>query len=126
MKNTCNEVKYALISSKLLKTSASLFRLKRDGKSLETKEYLENLCSYLDSVRQCKTITLNDLLNTFHGIAAKAGITSTVQVKEGFIVGEHIDALWYVGRKYVSRLGVVDGVDPEYVEVLLSYTLHRE
>ena len=116
-----DEVKFAQISSESLKPSASLFRHKKNEKNLETREYLDNLPSYFDSARQCKTITLNDLSNALHRITAKARITSSLQVKESFIIGEPIAAFWYVGGKFVWYLGVVDGLDPESNQILISY-----
>ena len=82
---------------------------------------MDNLCSYLDSARRCKTIKLNDFSNALHRITATAGITTSLQVKESFTIGEHIAAFWYVGRKFVWYLGVVDGVDTESDQILISY-----
>ena len=61
-----------------LKPTSAVFRLKRNSRNLETREYIDNLSAYLDSMRICKTLTLGDLSNALHGISGKAGIAPSV------------------------------------------------
>ena len=55
-----------------LQPTAAVFRLMRNHHKLETKEYADNLITYLDSARTCRTITLDDLSNVLHGLSGKA------------------------------------------------------
>ena len=60
-KRMYDEVKFAKISCMSLKPTASVFRLKKAYKNLKTEEYAENLISYLNNARCCKTLTVEDL-----------------------------------------------------------------
>ena len=55
------EVRYARMTSLTLKENASVFRLKKAGKNLETQMYAENLMQYLDDSRNIGTVTIADL-----------------------------------------------------------------
>ena len=39
---------------------------------LYKEEYADNLISYLSNARSCRTITIDDLSNVVHGIAARS------------------------------------------------------
>ena len=65
------EIKYAKMSCKSLKPSASMFCLKRNLKNIRTGEYSENLISYLNNARCCKTLTVEDL-NVTSGILSRS------------------------------------------------------
>ena len=65
----CSEVKYAQLTCLLLKPTAQVCRPKRDHKNLKTREYVENLMSYLDNTRSCKKHTLDYLSNALYGVA---------------------------------------------------------
>ena len=55
------EVRYVRMTSLTLKKNASVFRLKKAGKNLETQMYAENLMQYLDDSRNIRTVTIADL-----------------------------------------------------------------
>jgi hypothetical protein len=55
------EVRYAKNSSLILKHTASVFPLKRNGKNLQTEEYAKNLRDYLDDVKKTTPLTVHDL-----------------------------------------------------------------
>ena len=55
------EVRYARVSSSTLKETASIFRLKRNGRNLTTQEYADNLIKYMDDTESMNTLTLADL-----------------------------------------------------------------
>ena len=55
------EVRYARVSSSTLKETASIFRLKRNGRNLTTQEYADNLIKYMDDTESMSTLTLADL-----------------------------------------------------------------
>ena len=55
------EVRYARVTSLTLKSTSPLFRLKRDGKNLDTTEYTENLIKYMDDSESVNSLTLDDL-----------------------------------------------------------------
>lgn len=65
----CSEVKYAQLTCLLLKPTAQVCRLKRDNKNLKTREYVENLMSYLDNTKSCKKHTLDYLNNVLYVVA---------------------------------------------------------
>jgi hypothetical protein len=67
-----NEVKYARMTSTSLKPTNAVFRLKKNYRNLPTEEYVDNLSTYLSNARSCKTLTIQDLSNVIHCIAAKA------------------------------------------------------
>ena len=71
-KRMYDEVKYARITSTSLKSTNAIFRLKKNYKNLPTEEYVDNLSAYLSNARSCKTLTIEDLRNVIHCIAAKA------------------------------------------------------
>ena len=55
------EVRHARVSSNTLKETASIFRLKRNGRNLTTQEYADNLIKYPDDTESMSTLTLADL-----------------------------------------------------------------
>lgn len=71
-KRMYDEARYARLSCMSLKPTATVFRLKRNNKNLATEEYAENLSSYLNNARCCKTITMEDLSNVMHGIIGRS------------------------------------------------------
>ena len=60
------EVHYAKLMCTNMKHS-SLFSLTRNGRSLPSHEYGDNLREYLDTARCLKNLTVNDLNNVLHG-----------------------------------------------------------
>ena len=99
-----------------LKSSAVVFRLKRNSRNLETREHVDNLMSYLDSARIIKSLS-----NALHGISAKAGIVPSFAINDSYIMGEHVAAFWYEGERFAWCLGVVDGFDETNQNILVSY-----
>ena len=137
-KRMYNEVKYAQMTSTSLKPTNAVFRLKKNYKNLSTNEYADNLSTYLSSARSCKTLTIQDLSNVIHGIAAKAsadlehcdGISeeqqtnidsSCVSEQETCQLqpGEHIIAFWIKGNDIKWYLRIVDRVKID--KVVVSY-----
>ena len=57
------EVRFQRNTSQSLKKEAAAFRLKRNGKKLETSEYAANLSLYFDQSRSVSNLTLNDSRN---------------------------------------------------------------
>ena len=55
------EVRYAKVSLSTLKKTASIFRLKRNGRNFTTQEYADNLIKYMDETESVNTLTLADL-----------------------------------------------------------------
>ena len=62
------EIRFQRNSSQSLKKEAAVFRLKRNGKNLETSEYASNLCQYLDQSRSVTNLTMSDLRNVLIGL----------------------------------------------------------
>ena len=82
------EIKYVRMTCMPLQPTAAVFRLMRNHCKLETKEYADNLITYLDSARTCRTITLDDLSNVLHGLSGKAknGTNTEVPSSSGILV----------------------------------------
>jgi hypothetical protein len=125
-KRMYNEVKFARLTSMSLKPTAAVFRLKRNSRNLETREYIDNLCAYLDSTRVCKTLTLDDLSNALHGISAKAGIAPSLKTNGSYMIGEHVAAFWFEKKSFKWYLGVVDGFDENEEQVIISYLSRKD
>ena len=106
------EVKYARVTSMSLKPTAAVFRLVRNHRKLETMEYADNLSSYLDSARSCRTITLADFDNVLHALCGKESAktdTSLVDsaAEEDYKIGENVAVFW-MDETVQWFLGVVD------------------
>ena len=65
-----------------LKPSSAVFRLKRNHKNLTTAE---NLISYLNNARSCKTITIDDLNNVMRGIMGREMSRQDAQADEEMV-----------------------------------------
>ena len=63
------EVRYAKNTCMSLKHSASVFRLKRAYKNLESTEYAENLKEYFGDSRNKSMLTMNDLTSVLRKIS---------------------------------------------------------
>ena len=59
------EVRYARVSSSSFRETASIFRLKQNGRNLTTQEYADNLIKYMDDTESMNTLTLADLNTVF-------------------------------------------------------------
>ena len=141
-----NEVKYARMTSTSLKPTNAVFRLKKNYKNLPTEEYVDNLSAYLSNARSCKTLTIQDLSNVIHCIAAKTSSnienggnchilekTQTANTKSSDVseqgtksksqlqTGEHIIAFWIEGNDIKWYLGIVDEVKADGSGVVVSY-----
>ena len=114
------EIKYARMTCMSLQPTAAIFRLMRNHRKLETKEYADNLITYLDSACTCRTITLDDLSNVLHGLSGKAKNGTNTEVPSStelpFAVGDYVAAFWFDGQ-YKWYLGVVDNVREDIVTV---------
>ena len=125
-----NEVRYARLTSLSLNESASVFRLKINGKNLETKDYASNLIQYFDDSRKVSSLTLLDLNNVLCGlqdiIVEHPKSNNTQEDNHNQIrVGEHIAVFWVQDvNKYVWYLGVVDQIEKE--EYLVSHLVRTD
>ena len=59
------EVRYARVYSSTLKETASILRIKQNGRNLTTQEYADNLIKYMDDTESMNTLTLADLNTVF-------------------------------------------------------------
>ena len=118
-----NEIRSPRLTSLSLKTTSSVFQLKRKYQNLETSEYVDNLISYLDGARTCRTITLSELLNVLHGISAKSVTQSACsgEYDNTLSIGEHVVAFWEE-KFFQWYLGVVDHFDEKGIS-LVSYLI---
>jgi hypothetical protein len=130
------EVRFQRLSSQSLKKDAAVFRLKRDGRNLPTKDYADNLCVYLDQSRNSLSLTLSDLRNVLTGLTGASGIQNEYCAERiinqshdsddsdtpSFHIGEHIAAVWYDDDSNTQRwhLGVVDGTN-NAKQLVVSY-----
>ena len=93
------EVRFHRMTSRRKKESDSVFRLKKQGKNLETDDYANNLKAYLEKTRQLKNITLTDLSGIL-SILKQSGEEKDETVSEStgaasqFTAGEHVAAFW--------------------------------
>ena len=62
------EVRFQQNSSRTLIKDASVFRLKRQHKNLESTEYAANLCQFLNQSRNVSNLTMGDLSNVLTGL----------------------------------------------------------
>ena len=62
------EVRYAKNSSLSLKHNASVFKLKRNGRNLDSEEYGQNLVQYLSDARNTASLTVTDLQDVLQQI----------------------------------------------------------
>ena len=81
-------------TSKLYKSDAAVFRLKKDGKNLSSEEYASNLCTF-DSSRNVTNLTIGDLRNVLIGLngtieVAKEDDDVRPSEKDSFQYGEHV------------------------------------
>ena len=83
------EIRYARKTSLSLKPTASVFRLKKDHKTLTNEEYSENLVYYLDSSKSAGNLTMNDLNNVLHALSVSESenqeSAKLVQLKQNLI-----------------------------------------
>ena len=67
--NECTLVRFQRNTSESLKKESAVFRLKRNGKKIETSEYVANLSLYFDQSRSVSNLTLSDLKNVLTGLS---------------------------------------------------------
>ena len=72
------EVRYARQTSLSLKESAKVFRLKKNGKNLDTMDYALNLSKYLETAKNNSTLTIGDLNNVLTGLKGKLFIVQII------------------------------------------------
>ena len=97
----------------------------RNHRKLETMEYADNLSSYLDSARSCRTITLADFDNVLHALCGKESAktdTSLVDsaAEEDYKIGENVAVFW-MDETVQWFLGVVDSNVGANGNILISY-----
>ena len=82
-------------TSKLFKSDAAVFGLKKGGKNVSSEEYVLNLCNYFDSSRNVTNLTIGDLRNVLIGLngtieVAKEDDDVRTSEKDLFQYGEHV------------------------------------
>ena len=68
-KRMYTEVRFQRNTSQSLKKEAAAFRLKRNGKNLETSEYAANISLYFDQSRSVSNLTISNLRNVLTGLS---------------------------------------------------------
>ena len=121
-KRMYNEVRYARMIKMSLKSSTPVFRLKRNSRNLETREYVNNIWTVLEyaKVRHCpicRTLFMESLQNL--GLFPLA-------INDSYIMGEHVAAFWYEGERFAWYLGVVDGFDETNQNILVFYLTPKD
>ena len=81
-------------TSKLYKSDAAVFRLKKGGNNVSYEEYASNLCNF-DSSRNVTNLTIGDLRNVLIGLngtieVAKEDDDVRTSEKDLFQYGEHV------------------------------------
>ena len=123
------EVRFHRMTSNRKKESDNIFRLKKDGRNLDTIDYANNLKCYLDKTKKMKSITISELNLVLSGLGGESGVQAQPALhseNEDFFVGEHVASFWLdddgVYRWY---LGVVHSVLDETCNRLLVSYFHR-
>ena len=93
-KKMCVEVRYARVSSSTLKETASIFRLKRNGRNLTTQEYADNLIKYMDDTESMNTLTLADLNTVMAQMVDNDGTCETEEPCEDEVIIHTINTLY--------------------------------
>ena len=88
------EVRYARVSSSTLKETASIFRLKRNGRNLTTQEYADNLIKYMDDTESMNTLTLADLNTVLAQMVDNDGNCETEEPCEDAVITNTINTLY--------------------------------
>ena len=126
------EVRFHRMTSNRKKETDSVFRLKKDGKNLETIDYASNLKSYLNKTKRLKSISIAELNTVLMGLhAAVTPVSSEAQkivtlknLADGFEVGEHVASFWLDDdNTYKWYLGVITElcVDKSPNDLYVSY-----
>ena len=87
------EVRYARASSNTLKKTACIFRLKRNGRSLTTQEYADNLIKYIDDTESMNTLTLAALSTILAQMTGNDGNCETEEPCEDEVIINTISSL---------------------------------
>ena len=108
-----------------MKPTASVFRLMRNSKPLETEEYVSNLTSYLDTIRSYETLILTDLNQVLQSlnfqvencekssapeISQPLSLVTNEDQSKAFEMGEHVAVFW-LDQINEWHLGVVNSVE---------------
>ena len=88
------EVRYARVSSSTLKETASIFRLKRNGRNLTTQEYADNLIKYMDDTESMNTLTLADLNTVLAQMTGNDGNCETEEPCKDKVIIDTINSLY--------------------------------
>ena len=97
-----------------LNPTTPAFRLKRDHKNLETKEYVKSLMPYLDNTESCKNFTL-DNLNVLYGLASAMALDANI-FGDNIALEKHFAVHWYE-EKVEWYLGVVVDVFTDILRI---------
>ena len=128
-------VRYAKNSCLSLKHTASVFRLKRDYKNLQSNEYIENLCQYLGDATNKTVLTSDDpslsvldslITNHENQVPPQTSDETNMPTDEQqttdtvkYSLNEHIATVWVDEKDNELSwfLGVVNSVSAETIDV---------
>jgi len=129
-KRLYTEVRYAKNTCMSLKHSASVFRLKRSYKNLDSNEYADNLKQYFGDTRNKSMLTMNDLTSVLRKITDSQhddDLSDSLCAKQKddsiideLIIGSHVAAFWIEYDKIEWYIGVVEKLVDEN-SVLVTY-----
>ena len=88
------KAQYARGSSSTLKETASIFRLKRNGRNLTTQEYADNLIKYMDDTESMNILTLADLNSILAQMTGNHGNCETKEPCEDEVIINTINTLY--------------------------------
>ena len=81
------EVRYARMTSSKLKETAAVFRLKRNGRSLQAEEYADNLKKYFDDTESVGSLSMDDLNSVLTKMIGNGnnGVEQVLEVSKGCV-----------------------------------------
>ena len=88
------EVWYARVYSSTLKETASILRLKQNGRNLTTQEYADNLINYMDDTESMNTLIVADLNTVLAQMVDNDGNCETEESCEDEVIINTINTLY--------------------------------
>ena len=87
------KVRYARVLSSTLKETASIFRLKQNGRNVTTQKYADNLIKYMDNTESMNTLTLADSKSVLAQMTDNDGNCETEEPREDEVIINTINTL---------------------------------
>ena len=135
------EVRYARVTSQTLPKTASVFRLRTNGKYMKAEDYANNLAQYLDNSQSVGTMTISDLRDALVKVKDKteqkllpprqstckvdkscsktlnepkktSSTYKEIPLTTSMKEGDHLIVFWDEGDQRIWYLGVVDEMLP--------------